>query len=127
MNDCDTMILNDPADDIYVFPTSFAQRRMWFLDQLNPGSATYNISSALRLGGKLDAVVLERALAELVSRHESLRTTFVAEGGEPVQWIVEHGTCELARIDLSGANEADRAMRLRGHIDEEAARPFDLS
>src|SRR3954451_10790234 len=68
----------DAADeDVYVFPTSFAQDRLWFADQLEPGSALYNIPAAFRLSGPLDVPVLERALDEIVDRHEALRTTFV--------------------------------------------------
>src|SRR5215216_32587 len=66
---------------------SFAQERLWFLDQLDPYSAAYNIPSTTRLKGFLDLDVLERSLNRIVARHEMLRTTFVAEGGQPVQII----------------------------------------
>src|SRR5262249_45101737 len=70
-----------------VLPLSFAQQRLWFLDQLQPGSAFYNIPAALRLTGKLDVDALRRSLSEIVRRHESLRTTFEIVDGEPVQVI----------------------------------------
>ena len=70
-------------------PLSFAQQRLWFLDQLEPGSSAYNIPNAVRLSGKLDAIALERGLRELVRRHEALRTTFADMDGQPVQ-VIEH-------------------------------------
>jgi hypothetical protein len=69
------------ADDIYTFPASYAQRRLWFLDQLAPGNAAYNIVATLRLRGVLAVEALRRALEEVTARHESLRTTFAAPGG----------------------------------------------
>ena len=72
-------------------PLSFAQERLWFLDRLEPGSAVYNIPVALRLGGALDAAALERALGEIVRRHEALRTTFAEVDGAPVQVIAPFG------------------------------------
>src|SRR5829696_7677484 len=66
-------------------PLSFAQQRLWFLSQLQPDSATYNIPGAVRLRGSLDARALERTLDEVVRRHEALRTRFVTEGQEPLR------------------------------------------
>src|SRR5688572_28812632 len=68
-------------------PLSFAQERLWFIDRLEPGSAVYNLPVAWRLGGVLDEVALERALGEVVRRHESLRTVFAEVDGSPVQVI----------------------------------------
>src|SRR5687767_15967976 len=68
-------------------PLSFAQERLWFLDRLEPGSATYNIPAARRLGGALDESALERSLSEIVRRHEALRTVFAEVDGAPVQVI----------------------------------------
>src|ERR1044072_7612265 len=68
-------------------PLSFAQERLWFLDALQPGSAVYNMPAAFRLAGPLDAAALERALAEVMRRHEVLRTTFASAGGRPVQIV----------------------------------------
>src|ERR1041385_3498467 len=64
-------------------PLSFAQQRLWFLDQWEPGTAFYNLPSAVRLRGQLDVTALARSFAEVVRRHESLRTTFIAVNGEP--------------------------------------------
>ncbi len=79
---------------------SFAQERLWFLDQLEPDRASYNIPAALRLTGELDAVALERALAAIFRRHEVLRTTFTAEGGRPTQVIDEGATLRFLTQDL---------------------------
>src|SRR6185503_8215443 len=80
---------------------SYAQARMWFLDQLEPGSAYYNVPAAVKLTGELDEEVLERSINEVVSRHEALRTTFVEEAGEPRQVIHPQIKVELVREDLS--------------------------
>ena len=72
-------------------PTSFAQERLWFIDQMEPGSSTYNIPMAWRLGGALDGVALERALGEIVRRHEALRTVFKEVDGSPVQVVAPFG------------------------------------
>jgi hypothetical protein len=69
---------------------------LWFLDQLQPGSAAYNLPVAVRLAGALDIDALRRALAEVVRRHEALRTTFAARDGEPVQVIAAAAPLELA-------------------------------
>jgi len=111
-------------------PLSFAQQRLWFIDQLEPGSALYNMPVALRVEGPLDAGVLSFCLGEIVRRHESLRTVFsVSEGGDgaPVQVIHPASPFVLSLVDLAGLPESRRepqALRLAG---EEAGRPFDLA
>jgi amino acid adenylation domain-containing protein len=100
-------------------PLSFAQERLWFLDRLTPGSVAYNMPLALRLRGALDPAALERAFAELVLRHETLRTTFSDEAGRPVQVVSETGE---PRLMVEDADEDD-VPRLAA---EDAALPFDL-
>src|SRR2546430_9882684 len=89
-------------------PLSFAQQRLWFLAQLEPGSTAYNISAALRLDGELDIAVLEQSLSELVRRHEALRTTFVVAHGEPEQVIGPAEPISIAVEDLSDLAETER-------------------
>ena len=106
---------------------SFAQQRLWFLDQLEPGSSAYNIPAAVRLSGALDVRALTRALAEVVRRHESLRTTFPSVGGRPVQVIAQPARVELPVVDLSTLDDEEREERARELTEAEAARPFDLA
>ncbi len=115
------------ADRSGPIPASFAQQRLWFLDQLEPGSASYNIPTAVRLKGDLDVPALERALNEVVRRHEVLRTTFAAEGGVPRQVIAPALELAVPLIDLSGVPESEREARTLDAIREEARRPFDLA
>ncbi|MET0396317.1 MAG: non-ribosomal peptide synthase/polyketide synthase, partial [Longimicrobiaceae bacterium] len=115
------------ARDGSPLPTSFAQQRLWFIDRLEPGGALYNMPFALRLRGRFDPALLERAVAEIVRRHETLRTVFAVVDGEPVQVVRAAAPFALPVADLRGlpmeAREA-RALRL---VAAEAARPFDLA
>ena len=86
--------------DVDVIPCSFAQQRLWFLDQFKPGDPAYNIPVALHLTGAVDALVLEHCLNEIVRRHESLRTTFTSEDGRPSQVIYPELTLKLFAADL---------------------------
>src|SRR5215207_166577 len=106
---------------------SFAQQRLWFLDQLQPGSAAYNIPAAVRLGGALDTTAFGRALTEVVRRHESLRTTFAVRDGQPVQLIHPAGPLELPVTDLGHLGAELREAEARRLAAVEARRPFDLA
>ncbi|MBV9774929.1 MAG: amino acid adenylation domain-containing protein, partial [Gemmatimonadetes bacterium] len=108
-------------------PLSFAQQRLWFIDRLEPGSPSYNMPFPLRLRGALDVRALGRALAELVRRHESLRTVFTLVDGEPVQVIQPVGPRVLPTVDLSGLPEDAREAELGRLSAAESMRPFDLS
>ena len=108
-------------------PLSFAQERLWILGQLAPESPLYNIPLALRLGGFLDAAGMERALARIVERHETLRTTFALRQGQPVQVIAPPAPFRLPVLDFTGLPEAVRETAARSVASEEASRPFDLS
>ncbi|TCP54572.1 amino acid adenylation domain-containing protein [Tumebacillus sp. BK434] len=112
--------------DFYVFPVSFSQQRLWFLDQLMPGSPAYNLAAALRMEGVLNREALERTLKEIVNRHESLRTVFGLEDGQPVQKIFADCEQELPMIDLQQLPDAVRRTEAERLTAEEALRPFDL-
>ncbi len=106
---------------------SFAQERLWFLDLLRPGSAAYNIPAALRLRGHLEVPALAAALAAIVERHETLRTTFLAREGRPFQVIAPRGGIALPVVDLRGLADAERDGEARRLGEREARRPFDLA
>ncbi|HEV2736721.1 MAG TPA: condensation domain-containing protein, partial [Longimicrobiaceae bacterium] len=107
-------------------PLSFAQQRLWFLDQLEPGNPAYNLSHFQRLRGRLEPGALRRALTEVVRRHEGLRTVFAVVGSEPVQVIASPGPVPLPVVELRGLAEGDRERELRRLVLEEGGRPFDL-
>ncbi|NPD30072.1 condensation domain-containing protein, partial [Corallococcus exiguus] len=107
-------------------PLSFAQQRLWLIDQLEPGSLAYNIPTALRMQGTVDVAALEQAFRALIERHEPLRTTFAPRQPEPVQVIHTTVDFSLPVVDLSALGEAalEESRRLAS---AEAVRPFDLT
>jgi amino acid adenylation domain-containing protein len=115
------------SEDVFVFPASFAQQRLWFLDQLEPGSPFYNIPAAVRLSGQLDVAAFERGLNEVVRRHEGLRTTFATLDDQPVQVIVPELRLPLPLIDLRALPLAEREREVRRRATAEARTPFDLA
>jgi amino acid adenylation domain-containing protein len=108
-------------------PASFAQRRFWLLDQLDPGNPAYNLGSAIELGGALDRAALASAVAAVCRRHESLRTTFSAESGEPRQVIHAPPPRPLPEVDLAGLPDGRRAAATADLAGREVRRPFDLA
>jgi amino acid adenylation domain-containing protein len=108
-------------------PLSFAQERLWFLNRLEPHSAAYNVAIALRLEGALEVAALERALGEIVRRHEVLRTTFQARDAAPVQVIAPFAGFALPVEVLSTLGTAAREAEVRRRIRNELAQPYDLS
>ena len=115
------------ADRSAPLPASFAQQRLWFLDQLEPGQATYNLPIAVRLKGELDLAVLGQAFDALVRRHESLRTTFDAVDGRPIQVIAPELPVDLPVDDLTHLPAAERELAALRRLKDEARRPFDLA
>src|SRR6185369_1293038 len=116
-------------------PLSFAQQRLWFIDQLEPGTPLYNMPVALGIVGPLDAGVLALCLGEIERRHEALRTAFVLRDGMPMQVIRPAGPFVLPVVDLSGlpdrtdrSDRSDLKVRLAHALaGEEAVRPFQLA
>src|SRR5207302_1188516 len=106
---------------------SFAQERLWFLDQLEPGISTYNIPYAMRITGSLDVTALEQSLNEIVRRHEILRTTFPTVEGRPVQSIAPSLALILPMIDLRELPKAERETEELRWVSKESRQPFNLS
>jgi amino acid adenylation domain-containing protein len=111
----------------FVLPMSPAQQRLWFLDQMDPGTTMFNIPAAFRLHGALDPAVVRAIVETIVERHEVLRTTLTSRDGEPVQVIHPAGALELPVTDLSALPPEMRQAALRRELRAAAARPFDLA
>lgn len=108
-------------------PLSFAQRRLWFIDQLEPGNSTYNFPVAVRLKGSLNVLALERSVNEIVARHEALRTTFATVEGRPAQVIAPTLIVRLPVVNLQHLSESEREAEVQRLVIEEAQRPFNLA
>jgi amino acid adenylation domain-containing protein len=108
-------------------PLSFAQRRLWFLDQLEPNSPAYNIAMAMHLAGALDVAALRESLNIIVQRHEALRTSFAARDGDPVQVIAPTMSLPLPVCDLQALPVAQREAEIQRLVNAAAQQPFDLA
>jgi len=108
-------------------PLSFPQERLWFLDQLAPGSSAYNIPMAFRMVGSLNVSALEQSLNEILQRHEALRTSFAIIDGRPMQVIASEKMMTISVVDLRELPEAEREAQTWQLVTEETVRPFDLS
>ena len=113
------------TDGAYAFPVSFAQRRLWLLQQIEPSSAAYHLAGAVELRGALSVEALAQAFATVVARHEALRTCFVERDGIPVQIVAEHLNVPMPVTDLDEAREDPG--RLQRMMAAEVEQPFDLT
>ncbi|MEH2110838.1 non-ribosomal peptide synthetase [Nostoc sp.] len=113
--------------EVFVFPTSFAQQRLWFLDQLAPGNPFYNVSTALHLTGSLNFTALKQTFNEIVRRHETLRTRFLMVEQQPVQAIAPSLTIPLPLIDLRNFDSPERDTQVQQIVTQEAQHPFNLT
>ncbi|HEX7241006.1 MAG TPA: amino acid adenylation domain-containing protein, partial [Longimicrobiaceae bacterium] len=116
-----------PAPRDRPLPLSFAQQRLWIIDQLQPGSAAYNLPYAMRLRGALEFRAMHASLGALVRRHETLRTTIEERGGEPVQVIHPAAPAALPVVDLRRLPDGRRGREAERLTGMEALRPFDLA
>ena len=107
-------------------PLSYAQERLWFIDQYDPNSTAYILPAAIRLSGRLNVEAFERSLAEIVRRHESLRTTFANMNGRPIQVIAPELHVPLSFSDLTALDEVERETAVKREAETEANTPFDL-
>ncbi|MDJ0729381.1 MAG: non-ribosomal peptide synthase/polyketide synthase [Crocosphaera sp.] len=106
---------------------SFAQTRLWFLDQLQPNSALYNIPLALRFQGKLDQKALEASLSAICQRHESLRTNFLNINGQPTLVIHPEPTHTVAILDWRNQSADEQQQSIREFVNKESQKPFNLA
>jgi amino acid adenylation domain-containing protein len=120
--------LNLPEEtEVFVFPTSFAQARLWFLNQLQRDNPFYSVSTALRLIGSLNITAFKQAFNDVVRRHEVLRTYFILVDAEPVQAIAPSLSIPLSVIDLRNIETEEREIQIQQIATEEAQRPFNLT
>nr|MDJ0901724.1 amino acid adenylation domain-containing protein [Xenococcus sp. MO_188.B8] len=112
--------------DTEQLPLSWAQERLWFLNQLEGASATYNVPGAIRIRGNLDINALQQALSEIVRRHEVLRTSFQTVNGTPIQVIDPEASLNIKVVDLQQLEVIERETVLQQQVQQEAITPFDL-
>src|SRR5579883_575155 len=122
-----TAMTGATAQDVYAFPMSFAQQRLWLLDRLNPQSAAYNLFFTARIGMPLNSATLQQSLDALIRRHEILRTIFGVRDGQPVQLVLPAMPVPLAVVDLQHIPQERREGELLRLAKEEVRRPFDLA
>ncbi|HVT93824.1 MAG TPA: amino acid adenylation domain-containing protein [Bryobacteraceae bacterium] len=119
-------LMRRDASGIRLCPLSLAQLRLWFLEQLEPGTGAHNVSSGLRLRGELDFQALRRAVERIVARHEPLRATFRALRGEVFQRIEPDVRVEIPEVDLRALPDEVREREAYQKAGEEGSKPFDL-
>ncbi len=128
-----SLLLKRKGADFNTFPLSFSQKRLWFLDKLEPNSPAYNLFAAFQLTGDLNATMFDKSLQEIVRRHESLRTIFMDIDGKPVQCvkpmqkIAKDNAIKLVFYDLSNIAPTQQDRFIQDLSTKEALRPFDLS
>src|SRR3954451_11897807 len=110
----------------FIFPTSFAQQRLWFLEQFDPGKSVFHLLYALKFDSSLNPGAMRDALNGLIARHESLRTSFTTKDGEPVQAVARELKLELPEIDLTTLGAAEAEAEARRWWQLEGERPFNL-
>ena len=114
-------------DAPFICPTSFAQQRLWFLEQLDPGKSVYTILYAVRFESRIDLRALTLSVNEIVRRHESLRTRFATVDGQPMQVIDRESNFALQVADLSGLPKSEQDRAIQREAEREGTEPFDLS
>jgi len=116
-----------PASREALLPLPYAQEGVWYLEQLNPGTSSYNMLATWEVTGELDLAMFERALKKLTARHETLRTAFQTVDDQPVLVIQPHVASDFKEVDLSGLEAAEQMQQLEACIKREKSTPFDLA
>jgi amino acid adenylation domain-containing protein len=127
LTDAQARLNSAEEEEVFIFPASFSQQRLWFIDQLVPGNAFYNVPTALRLIGSLNLSALEQTFSEIVRRHEALRTRFGIVEGQLIQAIAPTLTINLPVIDLQTLPADDRELQTKQLVNQESQRPFNLA
>ncbi|MBD0346019.1 MAG: AMP-binding protein, partial [Coleofasciculus sp. Co-bin14] len=127
LTDAQARLNSAEEEEVFIFPASFSQQRLWFIDQLVPGNAFYNVPTALRLIGSLNLSALEQTFSEIVRRHEALRTRFGTVEGQLIQAIAPTLTINLPVIDLQTLPADDRELQAKQLVNQESQRPFNLA
>ncbi|MEL6163173.1 MAG: condensation domain-containing protein, partial [Cyanobacteria bacterium J06628_3] len=120
-------LLQEKANKPQNFPLSFAQKRLWFLDKLQPESSAYNIPAALRLNGSLNIIALQKSLNQIIQRHEVLRSSFTVIKDEPIQQVFPKLQLNLPLIDLQALPTPQQEQQVKQLIKQISTKPFDLS
>jgi NRPS condensation-like uncharacterized protein len=120
-------ILEKQAIKPQYFPLSYAQQRLWFVEQIQPGNSNYNILLGIRITGDLNLICLEKSFQQIVARHEILRTSFIAVKGEPQQVIYPHLPLKIAIDDIQELPAAVQEQEIKNLVGQEAQQPFDLA
>jgi len=121
------LLISESQNEFNCFPLSFAQQRLWFVEQLNPNTSTYNMFAAVQLSGLLNVTALHQSLNEIVRRHETLRTSFVTVKGQPMQIVATANTVNLPIVDLRELPQFEQKAQVQRLAITEAQRPFDLA
>lgn len=121
-----TTILPQPREK-HALPLSFAQERLWFIHQLDPQNAAYNVPAVYWLHGQLDVMALKHSLDALIHRHEALRTQFISVEGQPLQRVLSSWQLSIPVIDLSGYSPDEERHIIDCCIKDETSHPFDLA
>ncbi|XWK89437.1 MAG: non-ribosomal peptide synthase/polyketide synthase [Phormidium sp.] len=116
-----------PRPENTVLPLSFAQQRLWFLDQFEPNSALYNIPLALRLAGTLNQVALEQSFQEIIARHKALRTNFITVDGQATQIVHSEVNWQISVVNLQNLPTTEKQITSQKLVEQQAIRPFDLT
>jgi amino acid adenylation domain-containing protein/non-ribosomal peptide synthase protein (TIGR01720 family) len=116
----------NPPRHVHVFPCSYSQQRLWFLERLSPNQAFYNVPAALRVEAAIDQQALQRAINALIRRHEILRTSFREVDGQPLQVVARHAVAPVRLVDLTGQHSPISWDDAERPAHREASLPFDL-
>ncbi|BAY66403.1 amino acid adenylation [Calothrix brevissima NIES-22] len=123
---CEQLQIKPLSQESNYFLLSFAQQRLWFLDQLQPGNTVYNISQAIHLKGSLNITALEQSFREIINRHAALRTTFTTVDGRPVQIISSVADFTMPVVDLTDLAANQQQLQVQKLATQEAQHSFDL-